>query len=88
MSVDPMAGDAVIAAIGGVEVDVVVVVLDEFDSLSAGTVTSAVELPLTELVVPAVVVSDPPVELEHAVSTSISDAPSPASSRRERIEPP
>jgi hypothetical protein len=87
MSVDPMAGDAVTAAIGGVEVDVVVVE-DELDSVSEGTVTPALELPLTEPVVPAVVVSDPPVEPEHAVSTSIRDAPSTASSRRERIEPP
>jgi len=83
-----MAGDPVTAAIGGVEVEVVVVVLDEVESVPSGTVTFPVELLLTELVVPALVASEPPVDPEQAVSTSITDAPSTASSRRERIKPP
>jgi len=86
MSVEPMAGEAVTAAIGGVDVDVVVPA--EVASVLDGTVTSALEFAVTELAVPAVVVSAPPLEPEHAASTSINDAPSTASSRRERIEPP
>ena len=80
MSVEPIAGEAVTAATGGVDVDVVVVV-DDVESSDEATDALSVELPSIELV-PAELVSEPLVEPEHPASTSMSDTLSTASSRR------